>query len=72
MTVADVAAMLNVSHGYVRKKLLRKHVLRPIAVRRGRKLVLRARVKRYCRKRQRKARQALRELARVSQGAKTC
>lgn len=74
MTVADVAATLNVTPGYLRRKLLRRHVLRPVIVRRRRKFVLRAKVERYCRKRRRNARRALGELARVSQkvGAKTC
>lgn len=67
--MADVARMLNVSRTYVRKKLMRKHVLSPVLVRRGRKFVLRRKVERYHRKRQRIGLKALRELARVSQEA---
>jgi DNA-binding transcriptional regulator YhcF (GntR family) len=67
MSVAELAKLLFVSKTYVRKKLLRKHTLRPVTVRRGRKLVLRAKADAYRRKRQRIARRALRELARTSQ-----
>lgn len=69
MSVADVAKLLNVSNGYVRKRLMRKHTLRPVLVRRGRKFVLRATVEAYRRKRCRIASRALRELARTSQEA---
>jgi excisionase family DNA binding protein len=67
MSVAELAKLLFVSKTYVRKKLLRKHTLRPVTVRRGRKFVLRAKADAYRRKRQRIARRALRELARTSQ-----
>jgi hypothetical protein len=63
----ELAKLLFVSKTYVRKKLLRKHTLRPVTVRRGRKFVLRAKADAYRRKRQRIARRALRELARTSQ-----
>lgn len=67
MSVAELARLLFVSPVFVRKKLLRKHTLRPVTVRRGRKFVLRAKADAYRRKRQRIARRALRELARTSQ-----
>ncbi|MHB9839716.1 hypothetical protein Q8F57_033385 [Paraburkholderia terrae] len=67
MSVVEVAQLLFVSRVYVRKKLLRKHVLRPVVVVRGRKFVLRAKAEAYRRKRQRIACRALRELARISQ-----
>ena len=67
MSVAELARLLFVSRVYVVKKLLRKHILRPVTVRRGRKFVLRAKAEAYRRKRQRIARRALRELARISQ-----
>jgi hypothetical protein len=67
MSVAEVAQLLFVSRRYVRKKLLRKHVLRPVVVVRGHKYVLRSKAEAYRRKRQRIARRALRELARASQ-----
>jgi hypothetical protein len=67
MSVAELAKLLFVSKTYVRKKLLRKHILRPVTVRRGRKFVLRAKAEAYRRKRQRIARRALGELARISQ-----
>jgi hypothetical protein len=67
MSVAELAALLFVSKKYVCKKLLRKHTLRPVVLRRGRKYVLRERAEAYRRKRQRIARRALRELARISQ-----
>ena len=67
MSVAELARLLFVSRVYVVKKLLRKHTLRPVSVRRGRKFVLRAKAEAYRRKRQRIARRALRELARTSQ-----
>lgn len=67
MSVAELARLLFVSRAYVVKKLLRKHILRPVTVRRGRKFVLRAKAEAYRRKRQRIARRALRELARISQ-----
>ncbi|MFL9898961.1 hypothetical protein PQR71_12490 [Paraburkholderia fungorum] len=66
-SVAELARLLFVSRVYVLKKLLRKHTLRPVIVRRGRKFVLRAKAEAYRRKRRRIARRALRELARVSQ-----
>jgi hypothetical protein len=67
MSVAELARLLFVSPVFVCKKLLRKHTLRPVSVRRGRKFVLRAKAEAYRRKRQRIARRALRELARTSQ-----
>lgn len=67
LSVAELARLLFVSPGYVRKKLLRKHILRPVVVRRGRKYVSRAKAERYRRKRRRIARRGLRELARLSQ-----
>lgn len=69
MTIAEFAQFLNVSRGYVVRRLLRKHASRPVILRRGRKFVLRAKAETYRRKRQRIARRALRELARVSQEA---
>ncbi|SIT39472.1 conserved hypothetical protein [Paraburkholderia piptadeniae] len=69
MSVAEVARLLNVSSGYVMRKLLRKHILRPVIVVGGRRYVLRAKAEAYCRKRKRIAHRALRELARVSQAA---
>lgn len=70
MSVAELALLLFVSKTYVSKKLLRKHPSRPVPVRRGRVSVLRAKAEAYRRKRQRIARGALRELARVSQEAR--
>jgi excisionase family DNA binding protein len=70
MSVTELAKLLFVSKTYVHKKLLRKHTLRPVRVRRGRRFVLRAKAEAYRRKRQRIARGALRELARVSQEAR--
>ncbi|BCF95896.1 hypothetical protein PPGU19_004650 [Paraburkholderia sp. PGU19] len=70
MSVAEVAQLLFVSRGYVRNRLLRKHVLRPVVLVRGRKFVVRAKAEAYRRKRQRIARRALRELARISQGVR--
>jgi hypothetical protein len=67
MSVAELAQLLFVSKKYVSKKLLRKHTLRPVVLRRGRKYVLREKAEAYRRKRQRIARRALRELARISQ-----
>jgi hypothetical protein len=67
MSVAELARLLFVSRVYVLKKLLRKHTLRPVIVRRGRKFVLRAKAEAYRRKRHRSACRALRELARISQ-----
>ena len=69
MSVTELARLLFVSKHYVRKRLLRKHILRPVTVRRGRKYVSRAKAEAYYRKRRRIARRALRELARVSQEA---
>ncbi|WP_367872591.1 helix-turn-helix domain-containing protein [Trinickia violacea] len=69
LSVADVARLLNVSRGYVRKKLMRKHVLRPVIVRRGRKFALRGTVERYHRMHQRIGLKALREMACVQQEA---
>jgi hypothetical protein len=69
MSVADVAQFLNVSRSYVVRRLLRKHVFRPVLVLCGRRYVLRSKAEAYCRKRRRIARKALRELARVSQEA---
>ncbi|MPW18932.1 helix-turn-helix domain-containing protein [Paraburkholderia sp. CNPSo 3157] len=69
MSVTEVAQLLNVSRGYVVRKLLRKHVLRPVVVVGGRRYVPRIKAKAYSRKRKRIARRALRELSRVSQEA---
>ncbi|MGF6937144.1 hypothetical protein OKW41_006306 [Paraburkholderia sp. UCT70] len=43
MSVAEVARRLFVSPRYVRKKLMRKHIFRPVVVIRGRKYILRER-----------------------------
>ncbi|REG60760.1 hypothetical protein B0G80_3571 [Paraburkholderia sp. BL6669N2] len=67
MSIAELARLLFVSRVYVVKKLLRKHTLRPVIVRRGHKYVFREKAEAYRRKRQRIARRALRELARISQ-----
>ena len=67
LSVTELARLLFVSPGYVRKKLLRKHILRPVIVRRGRKHVYRVKAERYRRKRRRIAKRALHELARLSQ-----
>ncbi|REG59373.1 hypothetical protein B0G80_2120 [Paraburkholderia sp. BL6669N2] len=69
LSVAEIARLLNVSPGYVRKRLMRKHVLSPIIVRRGRKYALRAKAEDYSKKRSKIERRALRELAIVSQEA---
>lgn len=42
MSVDELAQFLNVSRGYVERKLLRKHVPRPVIVVGGRRYVLRA------------------------------
>jgi excisionase family DNA binding protein len=70
MSIAELAQFLNVSRSYVVRKLLRKHVLRPVYVFGGRRYVLRSKAYAYRVKRQRIARRALRELARVSQEAR--
>ncbi|MFM0502968.1 hypothetical protein [Paraburkholderia caffeinilytica] len=67
MSIAELARLLFVSRVYVVKKLLRKHTLRPVTVRRGRRFVPRTKAEAYRRKPQRIARRALRELARISQ-----
>ncbi|WP_429294718.1 hypothetical protein [Paraburkholderia sp. CI3] len=67
MSISDVAQLLNVSPGYVRKQLMRRHALRPVVVRRGRKLVLRAKAEAYRLKRRRAAGRALHEIALLSQ-----
>ncbi|CAB3752446.1 hypothetical protein LMG29542_01753 [Paraburkholderia humisilvae] len=69
MSVGELAQLLNVTASYVRKKLLRKHVLRPVTIRRGRKYASRTKAEAYCAKRKKVARRALRGLARVSQEA---
>lgn len=69
LSVAEIARLLNVSPGYVRKRLMRKHVLSPITVRRGRKYALRSKAEAYRKKRSKIARRALRELVHVSQAA---
>ncbi|WP_079481984.1 helix-turn-helix domain-containing protein [Paraburkholderia hospita] len=69
MSVDEVAQLLNVTRGYVVRRLLRKHVLRPVFIIGGRRYVLRAKAEAYYRKRRRIARRALRELADVCQEA---
>lgn len=69
MSVAELARLLFVSPGYVRKKLLRKHTLRPVIVIRGHKYVFKAKAEAYRRKRRRIVKRGLRELARFSQEA---
>ncbi|SEK07259.1 MerR family transcriptional regulator [Paraburkholderia diazotrophica] len=69
MSIDEFAQLLNVTHGYVVRRLLRKHVLRPVIVVGGQRYVLRPKAEAYSRKRKRIARRALRELARVSQEA---
>lgn len=63
MSVAELARLFNVSCNYVVRKLLRKHVLRPVVAVGGRRYVLRSKAEAYCRKRRRITRKALRELA---------
>ncbi|WP_207001340.1 type II toxin-antitoxin system Phd/YefM family antitoxin [Trinickia mobilis] len=67
ISVTELARLLFVSKRYVRKKLLRKHILCPVTLLRGRKYVIRAKAEAYYRKRRRIARRALREMARVQQ-----
>ncbi len=68
-SVAEFAQLMNVSHRYVVRNFLRKHVLRPLVVIGGRRYVLRVKAEAYCRKRNRIARKALQDLARASQEA---
>jgi excisionase family DNA binding protein len=69
MSVAELAQLLNVTRRYVRKMPMRKHILRPVRVVRGRKYVLSSKAEAYRKKRSKITRRALRELARVSKEA---
>lgn len=69
ISVAELAVLLNVSRGYAREKLLRRHVLRPVIVLRGEKFVSVAKAEAYRRKRRRIACRALGKLVRISEKA---